>query len=205
MRNALTQLRAKFASFGVLLRDSIPVKILLAVGLVGVISSLFPEAASHDYEYEVGTIWNEEDLIASFAFPIYRDAEQIEKEYDAARKSTPRSFRRVDTMRRVTFDSARSVLAAYASICDRLIKQNPRQSAASIAVSKLDSLNTVAAQKNIPMLKETGWEMLIDIRRKEGGASPPFASFIAEMDSLTRTRNGSLNRKSLSIPATKRS
>ncbi|HEX2788398.1 MAG TPA: HDIG domain-containing protein [Ignavibacteria bacterium] len=53
----------------------------IAIGLVTLIliSLMLPSYKSIETEYEVGTVWSNEDLIAPFSFPIYRD----DKEYDA--------------------------------------------------------------------------------------------------------------------------
>ena len=92
MRSFFQFVRDKFEDMGRRLRESMAAKVLLGLLLVAFISTMFPEAATHDYEYDVGNVWIEEDLIADRAFPIYRDAEIIEQEYEQARKSTPRSL-----------------------------------------------------------------------------------------------------------------
>lgn len=53
----------------------------IAIGLITLIliSLMLPSYKSIETEFEVGTVWSSEDLIAPFSFPIYRD----DKEYDA--------------------------------------------------------------------------------------------------------------------------
>jgi cyclic-di-AMP phosphodiesterase PgpH len=157
-------MREQLSRLALGLQQSMAAKIILGLVLLGFIASLFPEAASHDYDYEVGTIWNEEDLIAPFAFPIYRDAEAIEQDYEKARKATPRSFSRVDSIKRITIDSASRVLMAYAGICDKIKKRYPRNSADDLSKRKLDTLNILASRRSLPILKESGWEYLLKNR-----------------------------------------
>jgi putative nucleotidyltransferase with HDIG domain len=62
----------------------------IAIGLITLIliSLMLPSYKSIDTEYEVGTVWSSEDLIAPFSFPIYRD----DKEYDAEKNEVAKNL-----------------------------------------------------------------------------------------------------------------
>jgi hypothetical protein len=65
-------------------------KILIGIITIVLISLLLPSYKSIDTDYEIGTIWSSEDLIAPFSFPIYRDEVDYEKEKkEAVKKITP--------------------------------------------------------------------------------------------------------------------
>ena len=59
---------------------NIYVKILIAVVTIVIISLMLPSYKNIDANIEVGTIWSNEDLIAPFSFPIYKDEADLESE-----------------------------------------------------------------------------------------------------------------------------
>jgi len=59
---------------------NINVKVTLAVATVIIVSLFLPSYKSIDTNFEVGTIWSNEDLIAPFTFPIYKNDDILEKE-----------------------------------------------------------------------------------------------------------------------------
>lgn len=59
---------------------NINVKVTLAVVTVIIISLFLPSYKSIDTNFEVGTIWSNEDLIAPFTFPIYKNDDVLEQE-----------------------------------------------------------------------------------------------------------------------------
>ncbi|MCE1164063.1 MAG: hypothetical protein LWX07_01520, partial [Bacteroidetes bacterium] len=56
------------------------VKLLIAVVTIVIISLLLPSYKNIDSNVDVGTIWSNEDLIAPFTFPIYKDEADLETE-----------------------------------------------------------------------------------------------------------------------------
>lgn len=62
-------------------------KLLIGIITIIVISLMLPSYKNIDTEYEVGTIWSKEDLIAPFSFPIYKDEADYEKEKQDAKLS----------------------------------------------------------------------------------------------------------------------
>lgn len=59
------------------------IKYLLVLGVVFVISLLFPNNAKFKYVYELGQNWNYEELKAPFDFPIKKTASELQREEKA--------------------------------------------------------------------------------------------------------------------------
>ncbi|NOY06407.1 MAG: hypothetical protein GXO82_07225 [Chlorobi bacterium] len=59
-------------------------KILLGVSLVFLISLMLPRGSTFNFAIEVGDIWNADDVIAPFTFPILRDPTAVQAEIDSA-------------------------------------------------------------------------------------------------------------------------
>ncbi len=72
------------------------VKIALTVGLVALLSLLFPRGEAIGLEYKVGVVWVQQDLYAPFSFPILRNDKDYEKEVDDAKASVYPVFERND-------------------------------------------------------------------------------------------------------------
>ena len=68
----------------------------LAIFLVLALSLtlLFPAGAPIDFDYAVGGVWAQKDLIAPFSFPIYRDERQYSRDVEEAKKKAYPVFER---------------------------------------------------------------------------------------------------------------
>jgi len=62
------------------LKSNSYIKLLIGGITVIITSFLLPSYKEVDVNYEIGTVWNNEDLIAPFSFPIYRDEAEYEQE-----------------------------------------------------------------------------------------------------------------------------
>lgn len=60
--------------------SDLSIKIVLIAVTIVIISLFLPSYRTIDSDHEVGTIWSNEDLIATFTFPIYKDEELLELE-----------------------------------------------------------------------------------------------------------------------------
>ena len=61
-------------------QTDLSIKITLIVVSIVIIALFLPSYRTIDSDHEVGTIWSNEDLIATFTFPIYKNEEQLEQE-----------------------------------------------------------------------------------------------------------------------------
>lgn len=89
--------------------QSVLVKALIAVSLIGVLALLFPRGESIDLDYKVGTVWARKDLIAPFSFPILRDEREYSHDVEEAKKNVYDVFERDSA----TSDSQPVVLDAF--------------------------------------------------------------------------------------------
>jgi cyclic-di-AMP phosphodiesterase PgpH len=103
------------------LNTSPAVRIALGVGAVAVLMLLFAQGLTKDYEYAEGTIWNDDDLIAPFAFPVYRAAGDVEEEQAEAVRATAASFDRLPAASRAVRDSLRRRLAMLVPALDQVL------------------------------------------------------------------------------------
>ncbi|MGO9482445.1 MAG: HD family phosphohydrolase [Candidatus Kryptoniota bacterium] len=77
-------------------KKNILIKIFLFLALVTVISLLAPSQNQLTFNYDVGTIWTHEDLIAPFSFPIYKNDVDYQKEIKQAAANVHPVYDRVE-------------------------------------------------------------------------------------------------------------
>lgn len=65
-------------------KNSLRVKLFIILGTISLIVLMFPKGESLEFEVAVGSIWLQEDLIASYAFPLLKNKETYEAEKRAA-------------------------------------------------------------------------------------------------------------------------
>ncbi len=68
------------------LKTSLRVKLGMLVITVLIIVLMLPQGVSLESEVSVGTVWIQEDLIAQFSFPVFKDNEQYQREINEAKK-----------------------------------------------------------------------------------------------------------------------
>jgi len=119
LRERITALRPRFDR-------NIPIRLFIGIGLTATIAILFPKGLSVVYETAEGSVWNEEDLIAPFPFPIYRDPVLVEEEQTEAVRNTALSFDRVDTAGASAMSNADFFLDLLAGIIDSQLTQANR-------------------------------------------------------------------------------
>lgn len=140
-----------------LLKNSMIVKILLAVCLVVVIAMLYPKGLTYQYEYREGDIWIDEDLIAQFAFAVYRDPKIVEQEQREAAMNTPWSFDRFQNVRAVVRDSIERHLDYLERTVRTALNTLPRRQRQSFYNSIADSLARSVSKRIHPALTAPQW------------------------------------------------
>ncbi len=73
-------------------------KVMLFVVAIAVIVTIFPHASRFNYHFSVGKPWHYGLVTASFDFPVYKNAQQLQKEQDSALRSFTPYFRYNDTL-----------------------------------------------------------------------------------------------------------
>lgn len=76
---------------------TLAVRILLVAGLLVVLALMFPRGESLELDFKVGAIWAQKDLIAPFAFPIFRDEREYGRDVAEAKQKVLQVFER-DTL-----------------------------------------------------------------------------------------------------------
>lgn len=141
-------------------KESIFVKILIAIFVIIPITLMFPSSEAIVYNYTVGMVWVQKDLIAPFSFPIYKDERKYQQEVEEAVRSAYPVFERKDE--RATLDSIESVI-------------NRLKMAANLraSLSRHSSLqNSLHYERLIAeagfSLSEDEWNLLIKWQKMEG-------------------------------------
>jgi cyclic-di-AMP phosphodiesterase PgpH len=69
-------------------------KLAIAAVITILIALLFPRGERVDFEYKIGAVWAQQDLIAPFSFPVFRDPQEYERDVAEARKKVYDVFER---------------------------------------------------------------------------------------------------------------
>lgn len=105
------------------LKTSLRIKFLILFTASILIVLMFPRGESMESEVSVGTIWIQDDLIAGFSFPIYKNAEVYRKELDAAKRSVLQIFIKRDDIAKASNDSLLSYNKFLISMIDSSLAQ----------------------------------------------------------------------------------
>jgi len=84
----LTSLRPSKASL---------IQLSIAIGLILAVAWMFPRGETMEFEYKIGGIWAQKDLIAPFSFPILRDEKEYANDVRSAKSEVYEVFAR-DTL-----------------------------------------------------------------------------------------------------------
>ena len=89
------------------LNQSSAVKLAIFGLTVLLLSLMLPSYKSIDAEYEIGTIWSKEDLIAAFSFPVYKNEADYEKQKKEAAASVEMVFDEAKVNKNALADSVK--------------------------------------------------------------------------------------------------
>ncbi len=171
MTDSQSQSPEKRGNVGTFLKSSMTVKVSLAVALVVSIALLFPSGLEHQYEYKEGNIWIQDDLIAPFAFSIFRDPALVETEQREAALSTPLSFDRYHHVDDMVLDTLQRMYGILEASARRSVQQLPRSRRAARRNVLADSLSR-SANKDITnpiTLSNRYWRYLLRIWDERDG------------------------------------
>lgn len=107
-----------------LLKDSLRVKLLIIFSAVVLIVLMFPKGESIESEVTIGSIWIQEDLIAPFSFPVYKEAEAYRMELKKATSNVYQIFIRDENANRLAVDTLRKYSGFLFSAVDSAIENN---------------------------------------------------------------------------------
>lgn len=144
-------------------RDSLTAKWILFTLLVVSVALMFPHGLSVEADYSVGVIWTEADLYAPFAFPIYKNEREYERERELAAAKVYKVFEENPAIAQQQIDSLQRFFDILRKILDRR-----KEDEAEIA--------TALANFTLP-LRDSEWKTLWRLRdvERRGVAAPKYS------------------------------
>jgi putative nucleotidyltransferase with HDIG domain len=100
-------------------RDSLTAKWMIFSVLVILIALMFPQGLSVESEHPVGIIWTEADLYAPFAFPIYKNEREYERERELAAAKVYKVFEENPAVAQKSLDSLQQFFTMLQTVIDR--------------------------------------------------------------------------------------
>ncbi|HYQ86661.1 MAG TPA: HDIG domain-containing protein [Bacteroidota bacterium] len=145
------------------LKSSPIVQILIAAALVILVVLMFPHPESIEYNYSLGGIWADKDMIAPFSFPILKDVQQYERERQEAARGVYPVFDRHEEIERADLDSLPAIARNLGNAVTARIRWRKTR-------SQQDSLDFESAAARLPFpLSENEWRDLIQWSLAEKG------------------------------------
>lgn len=136
------------------IRDSIIVKISIGILIIFLGVLMFPHPEDIEYRYNVGNVWVDKDLIAPFAFPIYKDLRQYEHERQAAIRTVFPVFEWKKNINQSCIDSLKSTVRLLSQSANGFIRWSKSR-------TQTDSLTYVDLSRALPFAVSTNeWNFL---------------------------------------------
>jgi len=128
-----------------------------------VISFLLPSYKNIDTDYEIGTIWTNEDLIAPFSFPIYKDDREYEKEKAEAIKSVAPVFMESGDLTGEVNDFLKSHSKSLEAVLSKAVQLNKTENGGINSPALNDMKSSISLGFEQPQ-----WEVLFSLYRESG-------------------------------------
>ena len=141
----------------------VTVRSVLFLVLVAATLAAFPRGEVFEYTVQVGDTWRQPTLVAPFNFPIYKDADRVEREREQARRTTPPYFEEVLTPEQISRayrdtvqQQVNAALDAYTASRYQRVRGNDEQAVA-------DSLNYIRLRRKTRVtLSPEQWRVLTE-------------------------------------------
>jgi putative nucleotidyltransferase with HDIG domain len=146
-------------------RDDLTAKWIVLSLFVVLVALMFPQGLAVESAYPAGMVWTENDLYAPFAFPIYKDEREYERERQLAAEKVYKVFEENPAVAQEYLDSLQHFFVTLQTIIDR---------------RKGDEQEIKEALANFPVqFVESEWQTLWFLRNAErqSGRTPPKYSF----------------------------
>ncbi len=155
-------------------------EILARVGIFGALLVLtilmFPNLELYDYGSQVksGDVWQRQDVIAPFRFPVYKSEEQIAAERDSIRYYEPPIFARVPDAAAQTAAAADSLAQQFAGLFETYVDWQRNRGAGDAAAAARDSAAYFQRLDAVPFdLSGTQTEKLLASYAAPSGLATP--------------------------------
>jgi cyclic-di-AMP phosphodiesterase PgpH len=156
------------------LNSSMAMRVGLLFCVVACITLLYPKGLVETFKHPEGTVWDEEDLIARFPFPIYRNSTMIEEEQKAAAHDTPMSFDRDEQFaHRSATDTLRLVTQRLIVMIDPMLAGAAARESDPFIGQTADELTQADEHARAPMrIPREAWIWLVNLRAREFAGNP---------------------------------
>lgn len=131
------------------IRHSMRVRILIVLVSIILVVMMFPKGESLEFEVSVGSIWIQDDLIASKTFEVLKDPEDYSRELEQAAESVNPIFVFNKDVETKQVDSLKSYNTRLVSMFDDILDENNPQIS------------------NPTFLTDDGFRRLLNLRRQE--------------------------------------
>ena len=144
-------------------RDSLTAKWMIFSALVILIALMFPQGLSVESEHPVGIIWTESDLYAPFAFPIYKNEREYERERELAAAKVYKVFEENPAIAQKSLDS----LKQFFDMLQMVIDKRPENA---------EAVEAILSSFPLP-LRESEWRTLWLLRNagQQNGTAPKYS------------------------------
>ncbi len=151
-------------------KDNLAAKWIIFSVFVFLVALMFPQGLSVESDYAVGTVWTEAELYAPFAFPIYKDEREYERERELAANKVYKVFEENPDIAQSQIDSLLRFFNVLQMIIDR---------------REGDDKEIEAALANFPIqFREREWQTMWHLRNAERRHSSPTPKY--SFDKLRR-------------------
>lgn len=170
------------------IRHSLRVRILIVFVSIILIVMMFPKGESLEFEVSVGSIWIQDDLIASTTFEVLKDPEDYRRELSEAAESVNPIFVFDKSIAALQADSLKSYNTRLVSTIDKILEEN----------------NPTFI--NPTFLTDDGFRRLLNIRRQQNLISSRNKLTLSDIFRVTEQlidrvyRRGLINRSLSDIP-----
>jgi len=151
------------------------IKIAIGLLLILLIAVMFPHGEAIEYSYSVGAVWTDNDLVAPFPFPIYKEFRAYEKERQDASRAVIPVFERNDSLERQQPQFLRSLwrqLRAASEAHRRMLKSSSRN----------DSLAFQQVSVDLPMkVSDEQWQAISGVAQRGSTFEETVASVVGDM------------------------
>jgi putative nucleotidyltransferase with HDIG domain len=152
---------------------SVSVKIVITFITALLIFLMLPGSQEFDTNYEIGSIWTKEDLIAPFSFPIYKDEKEYEQEKEEVQENIALIFTVTDQNKNIA-DSIRNFRNTLRGILEKAV---------NLEKNNEGYINTETLDADKERLKITftdkEWEELFALYKNSAGMPVSYNNFIS--------------------------
>lgn len=158
-------------------RQDVLARVVIFGGLLVLTVLMFPQAETYEFgmRVRVGDIWQREDVIAPFSFPVLKSEEQLQAERDSIRYEEPPVFARVPDAHARTAAQLDSLHARIQRVLDAYVDWQQSRIAGDAEQARADSARYAAAVDFSNLhLSPAQWHILIlSYAARQGiGAAP---------------------------------